>query len=172
MTAPVVLPADIALVIFDADGTLRRTTVPDQPCPRTDTQWELFPDVRPALAHIDWTRVHCGIASNQDQVGYGHLSAGTAYRLLAAALRAATGRPPRPGAVRFCPHVLEVDCPHRKPASGMLLAIMRTFATPPAQTLFVGDTDGDRLAAARAGVRFVAAHDCFARRAGQPLRVR
>ena len=32
------------LVVFDADGTLRRTTVPGQPCPRASDQWELLPD--------------------------------------------------------------------------------------------------------------------------------
>ncbi len=162
------VPDDVALIIFDADGTLRRTTVVGQPCPRSDTEWELLPDVRARLGAIDWRRVHCGIASNQDQVGYGHLSAATAHRLLSALLHAATGCRPRPGAVRFCPHVLDIECPHRKPAPGMLLAIMRVFDVAPRRTLFVGDAECDRRAAVSAGVQFLAA-DAFFGRARQAL---
>lgn len=32
------------LIIFDADGTLRRCTVPGQPCPNKDGEWELMRD--------------------------------------------------------------------------------------------------------------------------------
>lgn len=163
MTAAAPLPPDLALVIFDADGTLRRTTVAGQPCPRRAGEWELLPGVRERLAALADRRLQYAVASNQDQVGYGHLTAATAHALLADLLHAATGRHPRPGAVRFCPHVLEQPCPHRKPAPGMLWAIMRVFDTTPVRTLFVGDAECDRLAAVGAGVRFMAANAFFAR---------
>ena len=38
------------LIVFDADGTLRRTVVPDQPCPRAAGEWILMPGVREVLA--------------------------------------------------------------------------------------------------------------------------
>jgi hypothetical protein len=33
------------LYLFDADGTLRRTTVEGQPCPNRPYEWELMPNV-------------------------------------------------------------------------------------------------------------------------------
>jgi len=50
---------------------------------------------------------------------------------------------------------------YRKPAPGMLLAIMLLCEFQPADTLFVGDMDTDRQAAANAGVRFEWAKDFF-----------
>jgi hypothetical protein len=72
------------LYVFDADGTLRRTRVPGQPCPRSPEEWELLPDVVARLAAIPFEDgIELGIASNQDQVAYGHLSAAMARALLA-----------------------------------------------------------------------------------------
>lgn len=163
----------IRLAIFDADNTLRRTLVPGQPCPRAPDEWELLPGVRDVLGAVDWERcgVRVGVASNQDQVGYGHLSAATAGRLLRDMVLAATdGRVSDP-VIRFCPHVLEVSCACRKPEPGMLLSIMEECAVTAERTLFVGDSPVDAEAARRAGARFVHASGFFdARRAAGPLR--
>ena len=59
------------------------------------------------------------------------------------------------------------DDPHwsplwRKPAPGMLLQAMADAGVGPTDTLFVGDSDEDRQAAAAAGIEFVEAAVYFA----------
>jgi D-glycero-D-manno-heptose 1,7-bisphosphate phosphatase len=152
------------LWIFDADDTLRRCTVPGQPCPHRDGEWELVPGVAARLRRISWNGPGgpwLGIASNQDRVGYGRFTAMVARELLRAAARAATGIDLPDGALRFCPHRPEEQCRCRKPRPGMLLDVMAFYGISPASTVFVGDSETDRLAARAAGVDFVWAADFF-----------
>lgn len=155
--------APVRLYIFDADNTLRRTSVEGKVCPHAPGEWELLPGVRERLAQIRWGAggARVGVASNQDQVAYGHLTDAMAHRLLADLVRAAIGEVDPPPAIRFCPHALEVTCECRKPAPGMLLDIVRHFRLEPADALFVGDAPTDREAAEGAGVRFAWARDFF-----------
>jgi D-glycero-D-manno-heptose 1,7-bisphosphate phosphatase len=152
------------LVIFDADNTLRRTTTPGKPCPHTSDEWELMPGVRDVLHPQAWNQAggpFLGIASNQDQVAYGHLSFATARELLRDLARTAAGCVPGDPALQLCPHALEVACTCRKPEPGMLLAIMNHYGVGPGDTLYVGNHEVDREAAARAGTAFYWSHDLF-----------
>lgn len=154
------VPDTVRLIIFDADGTLRRTTVAGRPCPHGPGEWELLPRVRETLSAIDWSAHRLGIASNQDQIAYGWLSAEMARQLFTTLIAEATdGR--TEAVIRFCPHALETVCHCRKPQPGMLLEIMQACELAPAQTLFVGDAETDREAARRAGISFVWAWDFF-----------
>lgn len=147
------------LYIFDADETLRRTLVPGQPCPRRPGEWALTPGASERLRRIPWGPVgpYLGVASNQDQVGYGLLSASMARRLLEDMIAAAAGPVVPAPCIRFCPHPTSEPCDCRKPRPGMLVGIMRHFQVGPAATLFVGDSEADCQAAARAGVAFARA---------------
>jgi D-glycero-D-manno-heptose 1,7-bisphosphate phosphatase len=158
------LLAGVRLVIFDADDTLRRTTVPDQPCPHAEGEWKLIPGVRECLTGIDLVGqgIAVGVASNQDHVGYGLIPAALARELLREMIECATDGAVVDPEIRFCPHPLERPCDCRKPAPGMLLDIMRARDARPDETLFVGNADSDREAARRAGVRFVWASEFFA----------
>ena len=152
------------LVIFDADDTLRQTTTPGKPCPHTPQEWELMPGVRDVLRLQAWNQAggpFLGIASNQDQVAYGHLSLATARDLLRDLTRAAAGCVPGDQALQLCPHALEVACTCRKPEPGMLLAIMNHYGVDPGHTLYVGNHEVDREAAARAGTAFCWSHELF-----------
>lgn len=156
------------LVIFDADDTLRYTTVPGQPCPRGPGEWGLLPGVAETLGKIPWLShggPRLGLASNQDQVGYGHLSEHTARRLLEDLALAATGTVPPAPAIQLCPHRLEVRCECRKPAPGMLERILAYYRVDPGRTLFVGNCDTDRAAARGARVRYRDATRVFRRSA-------
>jgi len=157
------LPAQTRLLVFDADDTLRRTTVAGKPCPHAPGEWELLPGVRETLRRVDWRggALLLGVASNQDQIAYGHLSEAMARRLLCAMLIEATGCAMLKAVIALCPHALELDCACRKPQPGMLLSIMRAHRVTPAQTVFVGDAETDREAARRAGVAFIHARDFF-----------
>jgi D-glycero-D-manno-heptose 1,7-bisphosphate phosphatase len=153
-------------VIFDADDTLRRTTVPGRPCPHGPDEWELLPHVHATLSRTSWGQANgplLGLASNQDQVGYGHLSVTMARRLLRDLAIAATGTAPPEPALQLCPHPLDVSCECRKPHPGMLLSIMGYYGIQPERTVFVGNDDVDREAAERAGVAFMWSVSVFGR---------
>lgn len=151
------------LYIFDADDTLRRTLVPGQPCPRAPTEWELIPGVADRLRSMNWGAGGrlLGVASNQDQIAYGHFTEPTARALLVDMISAATGHVPAPEAVQLCPHALDVPCDCRKPAPGMLKRIMEFYSVSPSETLFVGNATTDEEAALRAGVSFAWANYFF-----------
>jgi D-glycero-D-manno-heptose 1,7-bisphosphate phosphatase len=152
----------LRLIIFDADGTLRRTLVPGKPCPHADDEWELLEGVRAYVSALP-RELYLGVASNQDHVGYGHLSYDAAHRLLSDALELASGRKPDPAAIRLCPHRLDVSCACRKPAPGMLLAIVEHYGLTPAEALFVGNERVDQLAAERAKMPFVWGEELWSR---------
>ncbi|MCG3160899.1 MAG: D-glycero-beta-D-manno-heptose-1,7-bisphosphate 7-phosphatase [Acidobacteria bacterium] len=157
------IPEQIKLIIFDADGTLRRTTVAGKPCPHAPGEWELMPKVKEALSGVNWRerKLALGVASNQDQVAYGHLSRRMAYQLLEDMIVAATGCDPASVTIRFCPHALEDDCGCHKPRPGMLIEIMHSRDVAPAETMFVGDSESDCEAARRASVSFAWAKNFF-----------
>jgi D-glycero-D-manno-heptose 1,7-bisphosphate phosphatase len=152
------------LIIFDADDTLRRTTAAGKPCPHDRDEWELMPGVRELLCTRSWNQSggpFLGIASNQDQVAYGHLSLSMARDLLRDLADAAAGYVPMDAALQLCPHALDVSCTCRKPAPGMLLAIMGHYGVGPRDTLYVGNHSVDQEAAARAGTAFCWSQDLF-----------
>lgn len=155
----------VRLYIFDADGTLRRTTVPGLPCPNRPGEWELIPGVRVRLAQIEWGEggARFGVASNQGGVGLGYMTLAAARGLLEEMVVAAFGVPPPAGSVEVCPHAPHRGCGCRKPMPGMLLSLMRRFRAAPEETLFVGDMDKDEGAARAAGTRFMWAHEFFGR---------
>ncbi|MFA5529331.1 MAG: hypothetical protein WDA11_01560 [Thiohalomonadaceae bacterium] len=151
------------LYIFDADDTLRHTTVPGRPCPHGPLEWELLPGVRKRLAKVPFgpDGPFLAIASNQDHVGYGLVSPGLARRMLRDLAMAAAG-PVRPAPyIAFCPHRLEQPCACRKPAPGLLLDALVHFHVAPAHALFVGNTWCDEEAARRARIPFLHAREFF-----------
>jgi D-glycero-D-manno-heptose 1,7-bisphosphate phosphatase len=152
------------LCIFDADDTLRRTTVPGRPCPRAPGEWQLLPGVRETLHAIAWNRPgqpRLGVASNQDQVGAGLVTAAMARQLLTTMTQEAAGFTPPPSAIQLCPHAVEVACDCRKPRPGMLRRIMAWYGVAPSGTVFIGDSAADRGAAAAAGVAFLPPAEVF-----------
>lgn len=151
------------LYVFDADGTLRRSTVPGRPCPNGPGDWELIPGVRERLAEITWGPggASFGVATNQGGVGLGYLTYATARALLEEMVAQALGVAPPPGAIEICPHAPHWNCPCRKPKPEMLLRLMRRFRAAPEETLFVGDMERDEEAARRAGTHFTWARDFF-----------
>ncbi|HEV2762547.1 MAG TPA: HAD-IIIA family hydrolase [Pyrinomonadaceae bacterium] len=160
----------VKLYIFDADGTLRYSTVPGQPCPNKPGEWALLPGVREKLSTIKWGEGGAlfGVASNQGGVGMGYMTKEAAYSLLAEMVSAAFGRPAPPGSIELCTCAPHVNCDCRKPKPLMLLRLMRRFNAARAETLFVGDMDRDEEAARRAGVRFAWARDFFGWQTEQP----
>jgi D-glycero-D-manno-heptose 1,7-bisphosphate phosphatase len=151
----------IKLYVFDADATLRRCTVPDQPCPNRPGEWEALPGVREKLATIDWSRHGFGIASNQAGIALGYLTIEMAYEMLCDLTTGLLERWPPVGSLQICPHAPNVGCDCRKPMPAMLQRIMRVYGYGPSGTLFVGDLPTDEQCAANAGCSFAWAWDFF-----------
>lgn len=153
------------LYVFDADDTLRRSLLPDRPCPYAPGEWELLPGVRERLSRIPFgpEGPWLGVASNQDRVGYGHLEAHMARKLLEDLIEAATGGV-EGARVELCPHTIEDDCLCRKPRPGMLQRLLEHFRVGPHEAIFVGDAPTDRAAAEAVGMHFAWAWDFFGRR--------
>jgi D-glycero-D-manno-heptose 1,7-bisphosphate phosphatase len=156
------LSDNIKLIIFDVDGTLRRTTVEGKPCPHAPGEWELLPGVGEKLSRIALAQkgIRFGAASNQDQVAYGLLTERMAVQLIEDLFSEAVGASFTP-VIRVCPHAMDAGCGCRKPEPGMLWSVMRDCGVTPDETLFVGDTELDKEAARRAGVSFVWAWNFF-----------
>jgi histidinol phosphatase-like enzyme len=89
------------------------------------------------------------------------LSFTTARDLLRDLARSATGSVPDDAALQLCPHPVEHGCACRKPNPGMLIAIMHHYGIGPTDTMFVGNDEIDREAAARAGTAFAWSQDFF-----------
>jgi len=145
------------LIIFDADGTLRRCTVPGQPCPNKDGEWEVIPGVKERIAGLP-EGTHLAIASNQGGVGLGLMTLEIALELLRELSQQATGGR---AWVLLCPHAPKDGCACRKPSPKMLFEAMEPLGMKPRETLYVGDMESDREAAQRAGVAFAWACEFF-----------
>lgn len=145
------------LIIFDADGTLRRCTVPGQPCPNKPGEWELLPGVKEKAATL--SGVHFAIVSNQGGVGLGLMDEQLAMMMLFDTFKAAFGEART--LIFMCSHAPKDGCDCRKPSPYMLYRAMRFRGHKPAETLYVGDMDSDREAAQRAGVDFLWAWEFF-----------
>ncbi len=157
------LDSKYKLVIFDADGTLRRCTVANQPCPNKEGEWELIAGVKEHLATIPWKErgIRIGIASNQAGIAAGFMDAETAKDLLDEMFEAAFGFAPRVDLLLFCEHAPTTPCNCRKPKPGMIDCIRFEGRASRQRTLFVGDLESDEQAARNAGVDFQWAWEFF-----------
>lgn len=159
----------LELIIFDADGTLRKTTDNQKPAPNKPGEWELMKNVVPIMRHI---RDHAlnerdgdfslGVASNQGGVSAGYLSFDEARGLLHDMLLEIFGGNWPKTHIYFCP-TMDKDDPFRKPNPGMLKAILEKSGADPYRALMVGDREEDAGAASAADIRFMNADDFFLR---------
>jgi D-glycero-D-manno-heptose 1,7-bisphosphate phosphatase len=152
----------VKLYIFDADGTLRRSTVPGQPIPNRDDEWELLPNVKEKVRQIlsEELDAKIALASNQGGVELGYVSRRQACKMLNDLYKELVGSSAPKGLVQLCPD-FEGQSACRKPNPGMLVAIMKHAGVPQESVIFIGDSEDDCLAAKNAGVRFMWAKDFF-----------
>ncbi len=146
------------LYLFDVDGTLRVPLL--LPGGGVLASWDqrILPGRGERLTELRRAGHRLGAASNQGVVAFGLVSLLRAERAMAV-LNARLG-----GAlewIRICPHHpwglvprFRIRCRCRKPAPGMLEEALRVFGLSPGETVYVGDRESDRLAAAAAGFRF------------------
>ena len=144
---------DADLLIFDADGSLRRRAGNHRGAPRGPGDWVLLPGVRETLMRLDWTRVRLGIATNQPDVALGRVSLAMARGLIDEMLGAA-GVPTAARLIEICPHDKKSDCICRKPMPGMIVRLLDAARVTRGRAVMFGNAAIDRQAARRAGVRY------------------
>jgi histidinol-phosphate phosphatase family protein len=155
------------LFLFDADGTLRRCTNPQKPCPNAPGEWELLPGVS-ALQRVAWGAGRTlGIVSNQGGIGHGFLTEQVALDLLRELVNTSTERPWHlweDPLILICPHRPDAGCFCRKPWPTLLVKMMTLHDVTPAETIYIGDQHTDEEAAKAAGCNFMWADDFFERK--------
>ena len=154
---------NIALIIFDADGTLRQRKDGDTSRPPlSDNEWEVIPGTIQRINRRS-PGVKYGIVSNQASVGRGLIRPIDARQLLDDLAYVVFGGLPE-DAIFMCPHTPEDNCECRKPEPLGLYAPMYYHQIGPQNTLYVGDAETDYLAAANASCHFAWADKWFGRR--------
>lgn len=150
---------DIRLVIFDADGTLRRRKDGTNKAPLNNDEWEIMPGIEKAIDSLRHLPIVFGIASNQSCVGRGEIKDYLAHVMLnQLARKLSLGINIEGPCVQMCPHTPGI-CACRKPHPGMLYAIMMYWEISPEKTLFIGDSDSDGHAAMQTGCKFMFTKD-------------
>jgi D-glycero-D-manno-heptose 1,7-bisphosphate phosphatase len=135
------------LIIFDLDGTL----TPQRPSSTDPFERVLLPGVLKKCAELRAGGALLAVASNQGGIEKGlHIAEVDEHMSW---LKDVLG-------------IQEWRCAivagHRKkPAPGMLFELLAHFGAAAEETLFVGDTDADRLAAAAAGVAYADSRSFF-----------
>lgn len=135
------------LVIFDLDGTL----TPQRPSATAPFERALLPGVREKCAELRAGGALLAVASNQGGLAKGlHIGVVNDHMSW---LKDVLG-------IQEWRYAILAG-PRKKPAPGMLLELLAHFGTAAEETLFVGDSDADRLAAAAAGVGYADARSFF-----------
>lgn len=138
------------LVIFDLDGTLTLSR-PSSTAPFSRT---LLPNVREKCAALREAGVTLAVATNQ-----GGARMGRVPRLpVRAVLEQLRWIKQELDIAQSC---FTIDAACKKPNPVMLTVLMKDLGVTPDETLFVGDAESDRLAAAAAGCEFRWAADYF-----------
>ena len=162
-------PVKGRLIIFDADGTLRRCKAHHGPCHSDNGQWEIIPGVQEVIDSYRTQDLVFGIATNQAGVELGHRTLPQVFTELALLSHTLLGRSQHPVFLCACPHAT-TPCLCKKPAPGMLFEILESYRrvydldldkVAPDNLLFVGDSVDDLGAANRAGIPFCYAHHFF-----------
>ena len=153
-------PLNYDLIVFDIDGTLRGCTVEGQPCPNSEAEQYVLPDVARVLTKYNWKETLAWLISNQGGVGLGYLSDLTARNCIRDFMRELNRQVPHfpgihSGQFFICPHKPSDSCACRKPSPQMLLWAIEHFEQRRDRTLYVGDMQSDHECAQRADVAFM-----------------
>lgn len=166
------------LLLVDLDGTVRRCKSNPAGFINAPLDQEIIPEALASLQRWKHAGAEIVACTNQGDVAAGYKTLGACIDEQVETMRLA----PQIKAVLFCPDSCGTRCffvlpdgstntittrtfqpqelsirSFRKPACGMLLAAMHRYRAQPADTVFVGDRDEDRLAAISAGVNFMPA---------------
>tara|TARA_R110002111_G_scaffold4961_1_gene25853 strand:+ start:100 stop:648 length:549 start_codon:yes stop_codon:yes gene_type:complete len=138
------------LVILDRDGVINRDS---KEFVKTVAEWQPLPGSVEAIGVLTRAGIPVAVASNQSGIGRGLLSRKTLYAMHSKLRKLAAGFGGEIGRILYCPHLPEAGCDCRKPAPGMINALIREHGVAPDDVIVVGDSVRDLDAALAAGAR-------------------
>lgn len=137
----------LQLILLDRDGVINEDS-PD--FIRSADQWLPIAGSIEAIVMLQHT-YDVAICTNQSGIGRGHFDVATLHQMhkkMNNLIRDAGGEPVD---VFFCPHKPDAGCDCRKPKPGLLQTAMAAKNHSAADTLYVGDSEKDLLAAEAIG---------------------
>jgi len=147
----------VAAVFLDRDGVINENAFVNRP-----QDLLMLPGAADAIARLNRARIPVVVVTNQGGVAMGHLSEESlaAVHARLAALLAEHGA--HVDRVDYCPHMpnavvdaYRLDCPCRKPGTGMLERARDALGIDLGESVLVGDSTTDILAGIRAGCRTI-----------------
>jgi D-glycero-D-manno-heptose 1,7-bisphosphate phosphatase len=139
----------LQLILLDRDGVINEDS-PD--FIRSADQWQPITGSIEAIVMLQQA-YDVAICTNQSGIGRGHFDIETLHQMhekMNSLIKQAGGEPVD---VFFCPHKPDAGCDCRKPKPGLLQTAMAAQNHSAAETLYVGDSEKDLLAAAAVGCR-------------------
>ena len=138
------------LLILDRDGVIN---VDSDAYIRSPAEWIPIPGSIEAIADLSSAGFSVVIASNQSGLGRGYFDLPTLESIHLKLHDCVARAGGEIAGIFFCPHLPDVGCNCRKPATGLLQTMERELGLPARNAYFVGDSLKDLQAARAFGAR-------------------
>jgi rfaE bifunctional protein nucleotidyltransferase chain/domain len=136
------------MVILDRDGTLiENVHFLNEPA-----RVKLLPGVAEGLLRLQKHGFRLVVVTNQQGIGLGYVEYDDFVAVNSAMLRQLGAHGVAVSRFYYCPHTVADHCECRKPGAKLVERALRDFSVPREDCFFIGDTDTDMAAAAKAGV--------------------
>jgi D-glycero-D-manno-heptose 1,7-bisphosphate phosphatase len=150
------VPPDLSAIFLDRDGVINRKA-PEGHYVSSWEEFEFIPGAREALALLAARRAAIIVATNQRGIALGRLTASDLADIHRRMLDAVAETGGRIDAVYHCPH--DEGCRCRKPEVGMFEQAAREHGVTLTDSVLVGDSPSDMIAAHRIGALAVIVGD-------------
>ena len=134
-------------VLLDRDGVIN---VDSASYVKTPDEWQPLPGSIEAIADLQVAGFTVAVCTNQSGIARGYFSMDTLHQIHAKLNKALSDIGGTPLPVYFCPHGPDAQCDCRKPKPGLLETAMADHDVAPHQTVYIGDSAKDVIAAAAA----------------------
>ena len=115
-------------------------------------EFEFLPGVLEALAEAGDTDARLVIITNQSGIGRGLMTEDSLEEIHDRMLDSMKKEGVSLDGIYYCPHAPDAGCDCRKPKPGLLLRAAKELGIDLSQSIFIGDSEVDMEAGARAGV--------------------
>ena len=140
------------LIILDRDGVINHESLDYVKSPE---EFHIIPGSLKAIALLKKAGFKVAIATNQSGIARGYYNEATLTMIHHKLQKKLSRLNTSIDQISFCPHDNKANCDCRKPKPGMLLAICEKFSVTPDESLFIGDSERDMLAAQQIGMPFI-----------------